>query len=559
MPTFQITGPDGRKFRVTGANAEGALAAVKAQTGAPPGQPPGMDFAGRFNPPAATADTAARKGDFGGQPLPQQDAAPMGWGDVARGAVANAGPSAKQFGSDMMSMVAHPIETAQNIGNLAQGVAEKIIPGEQSHEVYANAVGKFFADRYGGVDNVKRTMATDPVGFLADLSTVLTGGEFAAARAPGVIGTAARAAGTVGRAVDPISTVAKVAKATGRGVGNVVSAATGVSTGAGGEAIRTAAKAGFAGGEASKTFTQNMRGSVPMEDVIAQAKGGLQAIRDERQAAYRAGMGDLSKDTTVLDFNKIDRALAATKPIKSFKGVSLQPSASATTQEIASVLDQWRKLPANDFHTAEGFDALKQRLGDIRDSAERGSPAEAIATQVYNIVKGQIVQQAPQYAKTMGAYAQASDLIKEIEGTLSLNRKARVDTQLRKLQSVMRDGVATNYGKRLDLVKLLKEKGATHILEALAGQALHGLEPRGLARAAAAAAGGVGVATHMGLMMNPATAAPLLGTLAASSPRLVGEAAHAGGKAARGLSNLPARAALRTGYQARRDLRDLAK
>jgi hypothetical protein len=67
------------------------------------------------------------------------------------------------------------------------------------------------------------------------------------------------------------------------------------------------------------------------------------------------------------------------------------------------------------------------------DNTERGSPAQKVATQVYNVVKDQIVKQAPEYAKTM-ADEKASNLIREMEKTLSLNPKASVDTTLRKLQ-----------------------------------------------------------------------------------------------------------------------------
>jgi hypothetical protein len=80
------------------------------------------------------------------------------------------------------------------------------------------------------------------------------------------------------------------------------------------------------------------------------------------------------------------------------------------------------------------LDALKRRICDIVDNTERGSPAQKVATQVYNVVKDQIVKQAPEYAKTMADYEKASNLIREMEKTLSLNPKASVDTTLRKLQ-----------------------------------------------------------------------------------------------------------------------------
>lgn len=478
--------------------------------------------------------------------------------DVGGEAVKNFIPSAKQFGSDMLSIVTDPIGTIKNIGNVAAGAAEKVIPGEQEHEVYADAVGQYFADRYGGAENLKRTMATDPVGFLADLSTVLSGGSTIAARAPGVAGTVSRVAGTAGRVIDPINAAVKATGAVAKGVGKIATGFVGTTTGVGGRAVETAAKAGFAGGETAKTFRDNMRGKVPMDDVIAKAKDGVQAIKAERQAAYRAGMADLSNDATVLDFSKITKALESTMLSRVFEGkksgvrVTLEPSATEAAADVAQVIDDWRKYPPEDFHTPEGLDALKQRIGDIVKQQTPGSSAERIATAAYNVVKDQITKQAPGYAKTMKEYAEASDLIKEIEGTLSLGRKARVDTALRKLQSVMRDNVNTNYGQRVKLVELLEQQGATHLLDALAGQALRTLEPRGLARFAAALGGGGGAAAALA-MLSPQILLAVIGQLALQSPRLIGEAAYLGGRAAKGISNItpPARPALQAGYETR--------
>lgn len=497
----------------------------------------------------------APKGDFQGPPgtLQAETATqPQSWKDVAASAVGNAVPSAQRFGGDIWHAVSNPVETGQNLWNVASGAVQKVIPGDQGNEKYADAVGSFFADRYGGIDNLKRTMATDPVGFLADAATVLTGGEMALARAPGMAGTVSRVAGTAARAVDPINATVQGAKLVGKGVGNAVSGAVGnavsgalgVTTGAGGEAIRTAAKAGYAGGAEATAFTEGMRGTAPMEDAISSAKAGLDAIKQQRQTAYKAGMADVASDSTVLDFGKIDNALNSTQPVKRFTGKSsgvsvwLEPSAQETTGEIATVLDQWRKLPPQDFHTAEGFDALKQRLGDIRDATKPGSASNKIATQVYNIVKNQITAQAPQYAKTMAAYQQASDLIREMESTLSLNRNARVDTQLRKLQSVMRSGVNTNYGKRADLANILEANGATHLMARLGGQALSGGEPRGLARAVGAVGGLAQAGTGLAAM-NPMAIVPLLAQLGMQSPRVVGEAAYGAGSLARLAKGLP--------------------
>jgi len=481
----------------------------------------------------------------------QLDYASASAGDIGGKALENAIPSAKKFGTDIYGAVSDPVGTVQNLVKAGAGGIEKLIPGEQAHEPYADAVGQFFADRYGGLENFKRTMAEDPVGFAADLATVFTGPQLALARAPGVAGQIGKAAGAVSRAVDPIAGTLGAAKAVGRGVGNVGAAVSGITTGAGGQAVREAARAGFEGGERGAAFAENLRGTVPMEGVVSDAKRGLDAIKADRQKAYQAGMADLAKDTKPLDFKQIDATLAATKPVKEFKGVSLEPSVKETVTELAQVLDEWRNFDPKEFHTAEGFDALKQRIGDIRDGTKPYSASEKVATQVYNVVKDQIVKQAPEYAKTMKGYSEASELIREIEKTLSQNRTASIDTKLRKLQSVMRNNVNTNYGKRADLVKLLEANGAKNLMSKLAGQSLNSATPRGLA-GGAGALGGIGQVAAGVMTMNPLALGTLAGQAAIQSPRLAGEAALAGGKAANALSRLPVRNSLLLGYQSER-------
>ena len=146
----------------------------------------------------------------------------MGLGEMASQAWQNIGPSAKQFGQDMSQIVTDPIGTAKGIGKMAVGGVQKFkdmvgIPpmlevfGDQ--RASAEAVGKFYADRYGGMENLKNTVATDPVGAGMDLVSALTMGGGLAATAPGIAGRVGAAASKVGSAVDPISLAGKGAGA----------------------------------------------------------------------------------------------------------------------------------------------------------------------------------------------------------------------------------------------------------------------------------------------------------------------------------------------------------
>ena len=449
--------------------------------------------------------------------LAQQQQASMPWAEVGRQALENLGPSAAQAASDFANVFTSPIETAKGVGNVALGAVQKLIPGEQESEQYADAVGRFFADRYGGLEETKRTLATDPVGAALDASTVLTGGGGALARAPGVAGKV----GAVAAKADPLAGAASMI---GKGAGRAASEALGWTTGAKGEAVRTAARAGFQGGEMGELFRGAMRGDVPAEQVVTEVRGALENMYKQRGEQYTAGMAGIAGDTKPLSFDGIDAAMAKMEGVGKFKDVDISPSTADVRGQVQTVIDQWKALDPAEYHTVAGMDALKRRIGDILGQAEYGKPEWKVANEAYQAVKREIVKQAPEYAAVMKDYWKASEQLKEIEKALSLGKKASVDTALRKLQSTLRNDVSSAYGHRGSLLSELEDAGAKGVREQLSGQAMSGWVPRGLASVTPAALIGGGAYTSPGML----AATPLM------SPRVVGEAAHAAGRFAAG-------------------------
>ncbi len=474
--------------------------------------------------------------------------ADLSWSDVPGQALKNFGPSLKQFGSDLVHPIMHPLETGKAMADLGLlgPAAAAATPAEDSEKAFS-ALGQFLKNRYGSSDALKHTLATDPVGVASDLATVLSGGEMAAARAPGIVGKVGKVAGTVGRAVDPLSLPIKSMEIAGKGAAQVIG---GLATHTGAEPIKTAFRAGAEGGQAGEAFRDSMRGNVPMDDVVNEARAAVAKIRQERGQDYRTNKALVDQDKTVLDFDKVDDALAEASAVGTFKGQSLSPSTQGIRQQIGEAVRDWKALDPADFHTVEGMDALKRKIGDIRDGTEPGTRARLVADQVYNAIKGTIESQAPGYAKVMKGYEEATKQIKEIEKTLSLNPNASIDTALRKLQSVMRDNVNTNYGQRRKLAEFLVQAGAPHLMERLAGQAMSQWTPRGLAKLLGGeilAKGGMGlIGAGAGAAAGLGPALGAAATLPTMSPRIVGEAAHAAGRV---YGAVPGRAAARTSFQ----------
>lgn len=461
--------------------------------------------------------------------------------------------SAGNVVSGIAHTVMHPVDTLEGMGTIGKGILQKVgaIDGKDAVPA-ADAVGKALVDRYGSWENIKKTVHEDPVGFMMDASAALGLGGAAVAKAPGALGAAGEIAKTAGSTFDPLSVAGRVAAPIVKTAGNTAAQIAGVTTGAGSEALKVAARAGAEGGDAAQAFREGMSGD-NMASVVNEAKGAVSQLRQERGAQYTQAMEKLNKqdsalgiENQVLDFNKVDAAVNKVSDVKNFKGQDLSPSTAAIRDEMTKAIEDWKALPATQFHTVEGMDALKQKLGDMMDGAQPGTPARKVAGEIYNGVRQTIIDQAPEYAKIMKGYEQASDIIREIESTLSLKPKANIDTSLRKLQSVLRDNVSTNYGRRAELVDFLKRAGAPNLIEKLAGQTLSAVAPRGLARLLA---GGEGLGAAALALHNPAAAATALGIGAgaavSSSPRIIGSAAYGLGASTR----IPARVLGQGAYQ----------
>lgn len=511
-------------------------------------------------------------------PAPNQAGQDLSWQDVAKQAFSNIPSSAAKFAGDIAQPFLHPVDTVRAVKGAVQGAgglaADKIAgllgaqPVAPSPEMQAaQGVGQFYADRYGGVDELKRTLASDPVGAASDLATILSGGGALAAKLPGAVGKVGALAGSVGQAIDPayqaLRGAGKVASYTGPFVAELIG---GLGTHTGAESLKGAARAGLEGGDKGATFKANLRQNVPLDDVVSEAKAALGNMRSERGAQYRAGMAGVKADQTVLDLAPVEEAIKKVEGVKKFKDIDLSESTAGVRGKINAIIEEWRSKDPVEYHTPEGFDALKQKIGDVRDSTDFGTPARSIADQAYNAVKAEIVKQAPDYAKVMKGYEEASGKLREIEKGLSLGEKASSDTALRKLQSVMRNNANTNYGNRVRMADELAKSGSPDLMEALAGQSLSSWVPRGIG-------GKITPTMTAGLgYLNPA----ILAALPFQSPRLMGESAYALGAVGRGVekTQLPrlarelasrlgpegARAALAGSYQTgRQDPAKLAK
>ena len=527
---YEVTAPDGTELIVTGpegATQEQIIKAAKEQyksSKKPKGQP---------TPDPDPTPTPAKK-----------DYTDVGLGQVAEEAVSGFGASAKREAMAIWDAVSSPIETAKTVGQLGYGILQNTLPDEvvqligedEESQQLASAVGEYVADRYGGIENIKRTIATDSAGFMADLAGVLSGGATIAAKVVATAAKAGRGAKLVGvpaalekfaknaSRIDPITSgllvAGKIAK-----VGNKKLIAPAVATtlsftsGTGREAVSQAYKAGKEGGDAVKRFRDSLTGKADPTEVVANARFNLDILYKQRRKNYLEGKANL-KDIN-LSLSPVRSKLAELQNIRTTNASTIEAAGKA-----AEILQRAEK---QGYKSLADFDELKRTLNS--EAMNYTGEARSALSEMAELVRKSIDDVDPNYGKVMKSYENASKIIQEIEKALSVGNNKTAEVALKKLLTSMRDGVSTNYGQRLNLAQELEGvTGGKKFMSQLAGQELSSVVPRGLQGrvTSALATGGAAYGVGAGLL-NPSSLLPL----ALASPRFVGETSQLAGRTAR--------------------------
>jgi hypothetical protein len=343
-------------------------------------------------------------------------------------------------------------------------------------------------------------------------------------RAVPALAEGAETAANIGRTINPVNVAAKGVSKAGEIVPQVIG---GLGTGTGGSPIKTAVSAGMEGNQA---FLKNMRdpeGNAAA--LVPQARKALEAVRLERSGDYQRSMSAFGQRANKpLKFDDVDKAVTGVEDTGKFMGRDISQlageneltAAQQTIEGIKKNIAAWKTLPP-EYQTAAGFDKFKQFIGEKYIDWKGGKDAaNKVAQNVYHSIRDTIVKQDPHYAEIMKDYSEASDLLNELEKTLSLGKKASEDTALRKLLSTTRSGVNTNFGKRAELADILNQH-QPNLVPGLAGQAMAGWTPQGINRLIAGGIAGMSLKDAKDLLALPIT-----------SPRLVGETAYKLGQGA---------------------------
>lgn len=180
----------------------------------------------------------------------------------------------------------------------------------------------------------------------------------------------------------------------------------GISSGAGAETTTLAKQAGEKGGSAAQAFRAGRQAS--SLDISDDLDNMVRAV--DRQAKQAFGAGKTAIDTQPINKVGLKKSFADWKKAN-FTPYGKQNIATPEEQKVFNQANKFLKKFTNrkgDMILGEGH-ALKNAIGNI--SAERGTAAERVKTELYNIVKDNLNESVPAYKQLMKPYAEAKDTL----------------------------------------------------------------------------------------------------------------------------------------------------
>lgn len=301
-----------------------------------------------------------------------------------------------------------------------------------------------------------------------------------------------------------------------RGVGILGREVLGVTTGTGAGTIKEFGKAVRAGGEIAEGAYGALRGKIAPQEIVEEAKSGLNQIIQKRRESYVKQLEKLKTSKKTFDHTPIIEKF--NKQLEDF-GVFANPDGTPNFSRspwlgryekdlmaMSETLKNWWTRAGDD--TIVGIDKLKQTLDDFRIGSADSRKFDTFVTSLRNEAKW-LLKNETGYNKLVNDYEKSTGLIKDIEKELSLGDKKSVDTAFRKLSTIFR----VNNEVRKQVFNELNQLSGGTLSAKIAGQQLSELLPRGLLRPIAV---GAWVISGAGIV-------PVLKLAAFASPRIVGE------------------------------------
>lgn len=301
----------------------------------------------------------------------------------------------------------------------------------------------------------------------------------------------------------------------------------GFTSGAGDDVITRAIKNPRAVSAAVKEFARNPE---MKQELVERAKSAIQSFLDDRGDEFATRVSKMQAKAPV---PKTIASNAFKDSVKKFRGIVDENGVLQFGDTTLTDLDQrnlqkaWGKLRSWKNVTPQGLEDLRQAIGNLMDdyNAVGNSRANVVLGEVKQKLTGEMSALIPGYGQTLEKYGAKTQIARAVLSELSLkNSNAKPSTQLNKVMALFRRDPVT-----IDkLVKIMGKDQANLFLDDLAGAVLAQWLPDGMTRQITE---GLVGAAGLGLMAGGALSPNLIPAAAMASPKLVGKAATAVGRA----------------------------
>ena len=369
--------------------------------------------------------------------------------------------SGTQFFKDLYQVVRHPIETVKSIGALGHSIINLIRPGEQGNEELSKMVGQYFVDRYGGIENIKKTFRTDPVGFAADLSIILTGGASlmpkmaqTSGKVAKIVNATKKAVQISGKAIDPIVLTLKTAAAAKNFIvipvlGVTADAITGIKPGL--NTLR-AYEAGKKGGNTQEAWKAGRGGTLESLPLIgsrlADSKwvsenfglkqnttgftnkllDDLEELKIVNRAKWQKSKEFLNLKNIKISKQEITKILKNAEKNGKFKGVWRNKADEKMFKTLIDIKDE--VFSANIRKNGMGADLYIHRLNDLLKNNKKSA---ALIENVKNGVKNNLNNKTGNYNKLSLAFEEIAKVEKMADEIIGLKNPENIINNIKKI------------------------------------------------------------------------------------------------------------------------------
>lgn len=428
----------------------------------------------------------------------------------------NVPSSAVNFGKGVANFL-NPVNTVKTAQDLGQGIYDAGQEGVKASDVikgipqaaYQTLVPQFFQHLFAGdTEAAQKIITEDPIGQIAPVILSLRG-----------VAEKAGVGEQFDKAVSKTTEVAtKPITGTAKTLGNIATNTLGITTGAGGEAVKTA----FQGGP---DFTNAMRGNTSMQDVLQESQDAVSKLINMRSTEYQGKLADIKTNTKSLDISPIFKTME--ENLKSFNVKPVQGEivpesfSRSTLQNDPSGQEVFKTIYDNlkTYGTKEGdrtpiaLDTLKRSLGDLY------SPSSSVRSFVQSMkgsVKTILDKNVSGYSDMTKGYEQYSGLLKDIKQSLAIGGKAGEETAIKRLSGALKQ----NNELRLEVLGELEKATGINLKDKVAGAALNEKIPRGMI--------GKGIDVYaVSSILRGIISPTVLAQILTTSPRFVGELMNA--------------------------------